>query len=143
MGVRTRISMFGISVVFSKQYIFEKTKTTVQLNYNTHVWHYSCGNDDKHLFHEIQKQRPKNFGNKEYLCTMCIPSARSGQKKALDVLEWGSYWVPMWQCWEFKVSLLKEQTVLLSTESFLNLSETMSFIGLIYKCRRDGMLVDS
>lgn len=35
MRVRTRISMFEISVVFSKQYIFEKKKITVQLMSDT------------------------------------------------------------------------------------------------------------
>lgn len=35
MRVTTRISMFEISVVFSKQYIFEKKKITVQLMSDT------------------------------------------------------------------------------------------------------------
>lgn len=66
VGVRTRERTFEISLVFSKQWTNEKEKTILLLNDSTDVWHYSCGNNSKHLLKAYREPMKTKFGKQQH-----------------------------------------------------------------------------
>lgn len=138
-------------------------KTTVWPNFSTDVWHYSCGKDDKHLFITDKEPKKTKVVKQQILtwwynevsgfllrlsgCFLCIyvfapcvclrwPEERIGCL-GVEITDW----MPLQGCWDFTVSLLKQQTVLLTSESFLKPSGLVSFIVLV--CRViEGLLTE-